>query len=319
MTNFLFYLFALLFDLNASFAADQDLCKYFKYCGGKSRSSSQSLPSSSSAATLNPSNISSVRGFGIESIYQQNNPLRFDLVTGNGKIGALLNPSLENSFFGNRSIEIDDSYYIRKIHKTQYKNKKLNLAVGLNLIDKTNFALDLGLSAKRNPDIKKINPGFGVSARLFSLNFGAYFSKDDIKINLGSYINPYNNLLYSSIYNSSTYLENFLVKTFTIGTKINNLSLDYGLILTKYNFYTESTQINLYSGSYVYKKFLFNLAFRQENSPNMSYLNNQLIIQRKKMDIYYGAEFLANRFFVFGLQYNYFLLNEVSASLTIFI
>ena len=314
-------LFLLLTFSSYAFAEDADLCRYFKYCGGSSSSSgrgSKSIPSSAGSGNLNPGNVSNVKGVGIEAIYQSNNPLSFNLVTGNGKIGALVSPTLENSFFGNRSIEIDDLFFLRKINQIQYQNKKLNFALGAKLIDHPNTELSLGLSLKRNPDIKKINPGVGLSARLFFLNFGAYIYQDDVKINLGNYINPYTNILYSSTYGSSSYQETFSVRTFTVGTRINNLTLDYGLIRTRYKFYSEETLVSLYSSSYSYKKFLFNLAIRSEESPNLDCFEKSLIIKRKKSNIYYGVEYLLNNYFSTGLQYNYFLLDELSAKLTLF-
>jgi hypothetical protein len=311
--------FILLYFTNTSHAEDQDLCKYFKYCGGSSRSSSQSAPSSATAGSLNPSNISSVKGLGIEALYQPKNPVSFALVTGDGKIGALISPTLENSFFGNRSIEIDQLLLIRKIDKIQFENKKLNLAVGAKLLDKKYIGLEIGVSVKRNPKIKKLNPGVGLTARLSIFNFGAYVYQDDVKFDLGTYANHYTNILYSTTYQSPTYQEKFKVQTFTVGTKIKNLSLDYGLIKTRYKFYNEDTLISLYSSSLSYKSFLFNLAFRNEQSPNLDYENGFLIIRRKKSDIYYGGQYLLNHYFVVGLQYNNFLLHEWSATLTMFI
>jgi hypothetical protein len=305
--------------LNHAIAEENDLCKYFKYCGGSSRKSSQSIPSASAAGSLNPSNISSVKGIGFETIYQPGNPLVFDFVTGNGKIGALVTLGLENSFFGNRPIEIDDILYDRKINELQYKNKKLGLGIGASLIDKNKIGLDVGVSFKRNPDIKNINYGVGLSARLAFLNFGAYLYQDDVLVSLGNYLNPYTGIAYSTTYLSSTYQEKFSVATYTVGAKISQFSLDMGIIKTKYNFYTDNTLIYLYSGSYSMGKWLFNLAYRKEQTPNLYYFNHSMFIQREKTDIYYGVEYLMNSHFVFGLQYNNFLLNELSATMTLFL
>ncbi|MGZ3788779.1 MAG: hypothetical protein ACXVLQ_09665 [Bacteriovorax sp.] len=313
-------IFIFIFNFSAKAFADDDLCKFFKYCGqgSNSRNSAQSLPSSSSAANLNPSNVGRVTGFGIESIYQPHNSLVFNFVSGNGKIGALISPTLENSFFGNRSIEIDDLYLARREGKKQYKNKKLNLSLGASIIEREKIGLDFGLSLKRNPDIKKINPGAGVSARLYFITLGAYIYKDDVKIELGQFINPYSGLLYSTQYNGPTYEENFLVKTYTAGMKLGNLSLDAGEIRTHYKFYNEDTRIHLYSASYAYKKYLFNYAVREELSPNLFYDQGALKVQRKKRESYYGVQYLANRHLMVGLSSNYFLLHELAASLTLF-
>ena len=308
-----------MFTFNFAKAQDADLCKYFKYCRGSSEGrGNKSIPSSASSGNLNPGNVSNVKGFGIEAIYQDNNSLGVDLVTGNGKIGALVSPTLENSFFGNRSIEIDELFLARKISRKQYRTKKINLAFGAKLLAKKNVDLSLGISLKRNPDIKKINPGLGLTARLFFLNLGAYVYQDDVKINLDNYINPYSQVLYSTIYNSSTYQEKFLVKTYTIGTRIYNLTLDYGVIDTRYKFYNDTTKVALYSASLAFKKLLFNFALRNEESSNMDIYKNGLIINRKKSNRYYGIDYLVNKYLVTGLQYNYFLLDEVSAKLTLF-
>jgi hypothetical protein len=249
-------------------------------------------------------------------LYQYNNPLSFNFVTGNGKIGALVSPSLENSFFGNRSIEIDELTQIRKINKIQYENKKLNFGIGAKIYSQKYWGLDLGLSLKRNPDIQKLNPGVGFLAHLTIFQFGAYFYRDDIKFDLKNYFNPYTGVSYTSIYGKNNYQEAFNVATYTIGTGIKNLSLDAGMIKTKYKFYSNDTQIYLYSSSFVYKSFLFNYSKREEYSPNLDFINNQMVISRKKIDDYYGIQYFINRHFIVGLQDNNFLLNEWSWTLT---
>ena len=307
----------LIISINISFADDD--CLFFKYCGGSGGSrSAKSLPSNSAASSLNPSNVSSVKGFGVETLYQKGNPLNFNIVSGNGKVGALISPSLENSFFGNRSVEIDDLSYTRRLNKKQFDNSKLNLSVGMKILSKKYIGIDLGLSAKRNPDIKKINPGAGINGRVAFLHFGAYFYQDDLKINLVDYVNPYTNVLYSTIYGSSIYQEKFSVETYTMGTNIRNLSIDTGVIKTRYKFYGENTRIYLYSSSYSYRKFLFNVAIRKEYSPNLAFYNGNMILMRKKSDYYYGVQYSVNNYFVLGLQYNNFLLNEWSGTLTIY-
>lgn len=305
-----------------SLLADDSLCKFFKYCGGggsgSSRSSAQSLPSSGSAAGINPSNISKVKGLGLESIYQAHNHLLFNIVTGNGKLGALVSPNQENSFFGNRSIEIDEQYLFRRMNKIQYDNKKLNFALGYNIREKKNVSLDIGLSIKRNPDIKKLNLGLGVSGKFSIFNLGIYTYADDIRFGLGNYVNPYTGVAYSTYYNSSIYSESFTVTTFTSGINLGQFTFDFGVIKTKYAFYPEATQVNLYSASYNYKKFLFNFARRMEHSSNQEMFEGQLRVNRSKFEDYYGIQFLANKHLLLGVAYNQFLLHEFSGALTLF-
>jgi hypothetical protein len=213
---------------------------------------------------------------------------------------------------------MDSLYFQRRITKKQYENKKINLAIGLSLINKENIQLDIGISAKRNPDIKKINLGTGISAKFFFLNFGAYLYKDDQKVDISNQTNPFTATPYSTIYNSNTYQENFSVMTFTAGTKIGNLSLDTGIIRTKYKFYPDPTVITLYSASYAWKKFLFNAAQRKESSSNGAFANNAIILVKEKKEIYYGVQFLLNKHMLLGVAYNNFLLHELSGTLTLF-
>lgn len=300
-------------------ADSEEICKYFKYCGSNGGQSSGSLPSAAASSTLNPGSIAKVKGLGLELVYQPNNPVGYSIVTGNGKFGgALVSSQGENTFFGNRSIEIDELYLQRRIDKVRYKNKKIHAAFGAAIVDKRDFGVDIGISLKRNPDIKKINPGFGISGKVYLLNFGVYAYKDDVKMDLGNYLNPYTLIPYTQQFSTSVYQETFNVVTYTLGTKVNNLALDMGIIRTNYNFYERDTLIKIYSASYMYKKFLFNLGYRQEESDNLKEDDERLVFSRKKHDFYGGIQFFLNRHFVLGAGYNNYLLNEVSGNLTLF-
>lgn len=323
MNKPVFFLFIALYS---SFSLGQDNydCRFYVNCGataggsGSGRSSAQSLPSSSTAASFNPGSISKIRGVGLETLFMTNNPVGLSLVSGNGKIGALISPTLENSFFGNRSIELAEDTYRRHTEKVRYKNKKLNLSVGLKIFDRKYAAMDLGISVKRNPLIKNLNPGVGLSARLSFLNLGVYYYKDDVSLDLGTSVNPETAIPYSVFYGSSTYKETFSVLTYTVGTRIRNVSLDAGFIKTKYNFYMSDTLIKIYSGSVTYKDFLFNFAHRKEESPNPKFMEGMMLFQREKTDIYLGVQYLLNKHIMIGAHKNHFLLDDWSATLTLF-
>lgn len=318
MFNIIFIFFSTIFQ---SSAQQNDNCKYFKLCGNALQSStSKSLPSTSSSTNFNPSNISNIKGFGVETIFQPNNSLGFNLITGNGKVGgALITPTAEGSFFGNRPIELDYVYGQRRIEKKRYKSKKIHMALGTKLISKKEFALDLGVSLKRNPEIKKINPGVGLSARLWILNLGAYIYKDDTKLEFKDYVDPMTQIQYSNIYLANSYTETFTVKTLSAGTQFKNLALDVGQIKTKYDFYAHETSIIIYSAAYNYNKFLFNFAKRKESSDNMKENNGILTYDRNKVDYYGGVQYLWNRHITTGIAYNNFLVKDISLSLTIFL
>jgi hypothetical protein len=230
---------------------------------------------------------------------------------------SLLLP-LKTVFFGNRSIEIDEVYLQRRMEKKRYKSKKINVALGAKVLSKKELALDIGVSLKRNPEVKKINPGVGVSARLWIFNFGAYIYKDDTKLEFENYINQANQLPYSDIY-GATYTETFTAKTLSVGTQIGSLSLDAGMIKTKYAFYAQETSIIIYSGAYNYKKFLFNLAYRKESSDNLKENKSLLTYERDKVEYYAGVQYLWNSHITTGLAYNHFLVKDISLTLTLFL
>lgn len=246
--------------------------------------------------------------------------MAISVVSGTGKIGgALISPTVENSFFGNRSLELDEDFFWRSEKKKRYKNKKLNLAVGTNLLTKTNYSFDLGISIKRNPDIGKINPGVGFSAKVGFMNFGGYFYKDDVKLDISRYSSPYVGTSYSLIHGSESYQEQYNVQTYTVGLKFKMINLDMGIIKTKYKFYPEDTYIRIYSSAINIKRFLVNFAYRREDSPNLEIQDGSLIIKRKKHDIYYGLQFQAGKHLLLGIGHNTFLMNEWSGTVTIFI
>jgi len=133
---------------------DMDTC--YTVSKQSRRSSSSSLPSPASAANINPANVSFDRGFGVEFVYQPQNPASFNLATGTGKLGgALISQSLENSFFGNRVIELEDVLLKRFEDKKQYQSKKLNFALGGKLYRKKHVTLDAGFLFKRHSEIKR--------------------------------------------------------------------------------------------------------------------------------------------------------------------
>lgn len=277
------------------------------------RSSSGSLPSSASAANLNPANVSFDRGFGIEAIYQPGNQVNFNVATGSGKLGgALISQSLENSFFGNRVVELNDVILERHEDKKQFKSKKLSLALGGKLIRKKNVTLDAGLMFKRHSEIKDINLGIGFSGRVGPIHIGASVYKDDLFLDLVDHVDPVSGADYSIAYGEDTYTEKFTVVTSSAGTKIKNLALDAGLIRTRYEFTDEASVINLYSASFIFQKYLVNFAIRNEITGSYKVIDGELVDQPSQNEIFYGVQYSLGRHAIVGLNYNYYLLKEIS-------
>ena len=296
----------------------EDVCEFFMYCPGSSqRSGGKSLPSAIVSGQLNPSTLSKIKGLGLEAFYHPHNPVGFGLLTGSGKIGALVSANQENSFFGNRSIELDISTFRRYEESKRFENKKLSFAAGTGLYNKNRIAFDVGVTAKWNPDIKKVRPGIGVSGNAWNFNLGYSIYYDDTLIKFGDVFNPYTGNPYSFDYGAPTYKEVFVTQAYTIGTKLGELFIDYGVIKTQYDFYRESTIIHLYSFSYNKNKWLFNLAIRKEASPNMKYIDGFMVEQRKQNDLYLGVQYSYNKNLLLGAAYNKFLLDEMSVSVTL--
>lgn len=311
-------LLTLLFiSTTSTFAAD-DECSYFKYCGSASVAKTSS--SSSSSPSLNPSNIARVKGLGVETLLQENNSPGFTLVTGTGSVGgALISSTGENSFFGNRSLEIDEEYLIRYREKKRYKNNKLGIALGVKLYDKKNLNLDAGISLKRHKFIKKINPGLGFSANYKFITIGAHVYKDDVRLDLGEYIDPYSGQLFRVKYNSPTYDESYVVSTLSLGLKIANLTFDIGHLNTHYDFYDSPTSITIYSLGYTIKKLHLNAAYRSEISRNKTISEDMLTFQHEKNFYYYGLQYMLFKHLMVGVGYNAFMMKDLSATVTIFI
>lgn len=306
-------------------ASQKGICDFIDLpsCHGISkvsrRSSSQSYPSSSTSALNNPATVSHDRGIGAELLFQPRNPVGFSVVTGTGRMGgAIISPSLENSFFGNRVIELPPEFLERQEDEQRYDSRKLNLALGAALIKEKNYSVDLGLLFKRHSIIKDINMGAGLSARLGPLSLGGSFYRDDLNLRLNKFIDPATGQSYATLAGKDYYREKFNVQNLSAGLRIGRLALDAGLISTRYKFYDDDTKILLYSAAYSYRNFMFHLALRKEESPDFKYEDGILVEERIKNETYTGVQASIGKRLILGLHYNYFLLREASVTATIF-
>ncbi|MFL5785105.1 MAG: hypothetical protein ACJ76H_10870 [Bacteriovoracaceae bacterium] len=295
-------------------------------CSGVSkqnrRTSNYSLPSPATAANLNPANVSVDRGFGGEVLLQANNPVAFNLVGGSGKFGgALISPTLENSFFGVRVPELNENFLERNQDQKRFDTKKLNFALAGRIIRQKNYGLDFGLLFKRHSEVKKIRTGFGLSGKLWFLTFGGSYYKDDFWLDFKHTKMGTTGIPYSVVTGTNSYSESFQVKTASVGIKVKNFSFDYGKIITdKYTYTKEKVDITLLSASMAWGNFLFNYGARTENSPAIPKFKDDMLVSSKtKKATYAGIQYSWWRPLVVGVHYNYFLLNEVSATMTFFI
>ncbi len=311
-------LFIILILFHATLAHAKDICDLLnlKSCSKitrqSRRSSMSSLPGPSTAAASNPATVSFDRGLGVEAIAQAGNKTLLGLASGTGRVGAaLISSSLENTFFSNRVPELEGDYGKRLEEKKQYETNKLNLALGARLWNSKNFTLDSGIILKRHSEVKDINLGAGLSGRFsfFSFGFSAY--RDDLYLDY-TRINPLTGSAYSVETGKDTYEEKFTVLNSFVGFRWKNLNLDYGIIQSEYEMEEDKTRISILSASYTYRHFLFSLASRKEVSPRRILKDDLLVEQKEKSDIFLSFQSSVGKHLIVGIQYNYFLLDEIS-------
>lgn len=323
----MYFLWMILILLPSAHAqGSKDICEILDLpnCSGVSgqnrRTSNYSLPSPATAANLNPANVSIDRGIGGEVLFQTNNPVGFNLVGGSGRFGgALISPTLENSFFGVRVPELEENFLERNQGKKRFDSKKLNFALAGGITRQKNYGLDFGLLFKRHSEIKKVRTGLGLAGRVSIFNFGASYYKDDFWLDLKNTKIAGTNTPYSTLYGKNSYDESFQVRTYSAGLKFWNLSIDMGKILAdKYQFDDQKVDITIYSASLAWRNWLFNYGMRTEDSLAPKFEDDALIPAKIKKATYAGVQYSWWRPLVVGVHYNYFLLNEVSATMTVF-
>lgn len=282
------------------------------------RSSMSSLPGPATSAASNPATVSFDRGLGIEAIAQSGNKTLLGLASGTGRIGAaLISSSLENTFFSNRVPELEGDYRYRLKEDKHYDTQKLSLALGARLWNSENFTLDSGIILKRHSEVKDINLGAGLSGRFHFLSFGISAYRDDLFLDY-TRINPQTGVPYSVATGKESYQEKFTVMNSFVGLKWKNLNVDYGLIESEYKFEGEKTRISILAFSYVFGNNLLNVAFRDETSPRKILEDDVLREKKNKSDFFWSYQRSIGKHLILGLNYNYFLLEEVSVIGTLF-
>lgn len=289
--------------------------------GGRNirRSSSQSIPSVSSASQFNPANVSQDKGFGTEIIYHFRQNPNFNFISGTGRVGAaFLSSQLENTFFSNHVPELEDDYFARLREYHYYKSKKTTFAGSFRLIGNRNIGMDLGLITKYNPEVRKINSGAGLALRLKFLTISSAFYRDDMDLNLTNKLNYDTMNTYSNIYNKQVYQESFKVLTMSAGINLKSLFLDAGVIKTHYDFYNYDQKITLYSATYIWDRLLFNYAQRTDELPRWYLENNIAKKQQVKKNNFGSIQATLGKSVSVAIQYNYYLLEELSTAISVF-
>lgn len=277
--------------------------------------SAQVSGSTSSRTQINPSAVPIEEGLGLEGIFYKSS-VDLTVVRGTGRLGAAISPSnTEGTFFGPPAVEIPESFRDRKEDRNKYENQKYTLAAAAEIFNNKasglkKFTLRLGLMAKYNKATSNISPGGGVTVTTGPL--ALYYAANDDQTLLDStrYYGPgvpdelirYQN----QIYGASLFL--------------NSLIFDYSHLSSLKEFAVKPMTVELYTASLTVKKFILTASYRREDSedPAYDFATRTLKNERIKAEYFGGIQFMATKHIMLGALYNYYLLREYSASLTLF-
>ncbi len=277
------------------------------------RPSSPAYPSSSSSIRLNPSAVPLDDRFGIETIGYKSE-WDVGLVKGNGRIGAAISPtSGEETFFGPPAFEFPSDYLERKSEKRKFKSQKVNLATAFSIYnnkksDLKRLQLNLGLIGKYNRLSGEVLPGAGLSAIAgpFTLGYARGVDKHVIDgepygVDSGIELFPYD------------------TETYAVGLFLTSVAIDYSRQSIRFP-KDPPIEVTMLTASVFFKKWIFTLASRTENStrPDYDETKKALVTRTFKKDVFGGVQFAATKYLLVGGYMNYYLLNELSLGITLF-
>ncbi len=108
-----------------------------------------------------------------------------------------------------------------------------------------------------------------------------------------------------------------MVDTYTIGLFLNSVVIDYSHLRVKT---PDPSDVSLITASLMLKRMIFTLARRSVDSsrPYYSFVTRELEANAPRDDYFGGIQVKMGKRIMVGALYNYYLLNDVSGSLTIF-
>lgn len=300
-----FFIFCLFFS--GQVFASKKLCEIFDFIKCVSngnfdgRSSGASYPNQSSSSSFNPSAVPVNKGFGVEFL-QYDGYTNIFLLSGTGRVGAAVSSATnEDVFFGNVAIgEEEESYRSRKQARKIYKNEKYSFTTAFSLYSKKKNYLGLGVVAKFNNETNRLNGGIGVSGIWKFLSAGISVFEDSFR-------------------DSVTGADRFYTSISAgLGLKLPYTAIDYS--------FTQSdtdpvTTIHLLSGTLFYKKFMATYGYRIEesNRDHYSYRHDRFEDKRKKTFQFIGLQYAISRTFMVGIYENFYLVDELSLGLSVFL
>lgn len=287
-----------------------------EFCGDSMGSSSSSTSSASRGTKirLNPAFVSVARGFGIETIYFDNQ-FDFTVVRGLGRIGAAISPSnSEETFFGPPGLETSESLLERNRGQHKFPNQKLTLATAFNLVETggsgfNRFTVNLGVMGKYNRKTSAITPGGGLSGVAGIFTFGYSLYSDETRLDGLTPSSPLGSLENEVIrYNVSTY---------SIGAFMGPFALDYSALTMSG---LEPANISVLTATARYKRSLLTAAIRKERFFRQSYdyEQNSLATTDDRTEYFGALQIAIFEPLLVGVFYNYYLLRDISFGATLF-
>ena len=286
--------------------ADYDPCKYIslKSCGNRfasNKSIGSSQPSVNRSFSA-PSSLAMFRGFGVESIFFDG--ADFSIVAGSGRVGAgATSTNTDDTFFGNTSKEYTPDYEFRKADGSKYTSDKFSLAFGTTLLGrkKSNYKLNVGLSAKYFENTESIYIGYGGSIVLGPVNAGYSKYRDEGE----------NDAIDNQV-------DIFDVTTMSVGLNLPYVNLDWTVFESDLD---NGNKVEIYSAGIFLNSWMISFGRRKELSSRRKYNFEKEVFESRQKDwsSFVGAQYNYNKRATLGLLSNYYLNRELSFIMTIFL
>lgn len=312
MRPFFTVIVPLLFTAAPAFAWVEGICNLGEFDCGRNRTSrsASANPSSSSRININPSAVPTEKGLGVEVIGYKGS-LDAGLVRGLGRVGAAISPSnSEDTFFGAPAYELYDDFSTRKLLRNKYRQQKTTLATAFNLFEIKKSAirrasLNLGVLGKYNSATEATTPGAGLNGVLGPFTFGYSVYRDETLLIDESALDPYREYKVQSI-----------VENYSFGLYLNSLIIDYSTLRLQ-NGVVDT--VELITASVMYWKLVLSASQRREVSsrPGYNFREELPEWESTKVEYFYGLQMKLTGNFMVGVMYNYYLLREISGSMTL--
>lgn len=277
-------------------------------------STAPTQPTSGSRLNLNPSAVPVEEGFGVEALTYKG-AWDLSIVKGTGRIGSALSASTnEETFFGLPAYEDPQAYERRKRSGEAFVSGKYVGALSFGLLANKKQGLkraelNAGVIARYNQITKNTWVGAGISGVLGPLTFGYAATPDESAIDYEKLGLPVQ--------------EQFRYRTDTLsaGLYLTNVVFDYSQMRTVREADDDEIKTTVTTLGFIYKSVILTLSQRSEDSLRPVYSSSlqQLTYENPKVERFMGLQFLAGKHAMIGVFSNYYLAEEISLGLTVFL